>query len=241
MPGPARRGVAVLCYHQVEDLSHDPVLGAFAVPPALLAGQLDALRDAGHAFVSLDDALDALDGRARLPRRAVLVTFDDAYESLREHGLPLLRERGIPGVVFAISGRVGASNDWSAAEGRSELPLMDAAGLAEAAEAGLRIGCHAATHRPLTAVPDAELDAELVRSRDELEALGLGRPRVLAYPYGDNDERVRRAVAAAGYEAAFTVEAGVARAGMDSTALPRIGVRSEDSPERLVRRVRSAA
>jgi peptidoglycan/xylan/chitin deacetylase (PgdA/CDA1 family) len=56
--------------------------------------------------VSLAEVLSAFEGGAPLPRRAVLVTFDDGHRSVLDVGLPLLRERGIPAVAFVVAGLV---------------------------------------------------------------------------------------------------------------------------------------
>jgi peptidoglycan/xylan/chitin deacetylase (PgdA/CDA1 family) len=50
--------------------------------------------------VSIKDVLDAGLKRIRLPRRAVLLTFDDAYRDFATLAWPLLRERGLPATVF---------------------------------------------------------------------------------------------------------------------------------------------
>jgi peptidoglycan/xylan/chitin deacetylase (PgdA/CDA1 family) len=57
--------------------------------------------------VTLAEALDAFDGRRALPRRAVLITFDDGHRSVLESGMPLLLERGLPAAAFVIAGHVG--------------------------------------------------------------------------------------------------------------------------------------
>ena len=49
--------------------------------------------------VRLEDVLSDSDGR-RLPPRAVLVTFDDAYASVAELAAPLCRQFGVPAVFF---------------------------------------------------------------------------------------------------------------------------------------------
>lgn len=49
--------------------------------------------------VCLQDVLTDSDGRG-LPRRPVLVTFDDAYASVAELAAPLCREFGVPAVFF---------------------------------------------------------------------------------------------------------------------------------------------
>lgn len=49
--------------------------------------------------VSLQAVLDDSDGK-RLPERAVLVTFDDAYASVAEVAAPLCRKYGVPALFF---------------------------------------------------------------------------------------------------------------------------------------------
>ena len=55
------------------------------------------------------------------------------------------------------------------------------------------------------------------------EATGV-RPDLFAYPYGRWDARVRARVAAAGYRAAFTLDAGLNPAGADPWTLRRVNV-----------------
>ena len=50
--------------------------------------------------VSADEVLAAIAGEHRLPRRAVLVTFDDGYRDFREYAWPLLKQFRIPCVLF---------------------------------------------------------------------------------------------------------------------------------------------
>jgi peptidoglycan/xylan/chitin deacetylase (PgdA/CDA1 family) len=82
--------LAVLAYHSIEDADR-------------FESHLDLLRRRFHP-VSLDEVLAARDGQGGLPGRAVLVTFDDADRTHLEVALPLLRERGIPGVAFVVTG-----------------------------------------------------------------------------------------------------------------------------------------
>jgi peptidoglycan/xylan/chitin deacetylase (PgdA/CDA1 family) len=101
--------------------------------------------------------------------------------------------------------------------------------------AGHVVGGHGATHRRLTLVSDGELDDELRRNQALLDEIGAGAERPFCYPDGAHDERVRRAVAAAGFTVAFTVEAGRVSTGTDRFRLPRLHVRdvSPDSDEWL--------
>lgn len=218
----------VLAYHAVGDLGDDP-LGEYAVPPGALAEQLDDLARRGWEFVDLDTLLRALDGRESLPAKAALVTFDDAYADLLEAGLPVLEERGVPAVVFAVAGSVGGVNEWRR-EGGAELPLLDAEGLREVARRGIEVGSHCMTHRQLPKVPAEEFETELRGSAEALEELGLPRPRALAYPHGEWSHEVAAAAFAAGYGVAFSVDPGRAERANNRFALPRIEVLASDTP-----------
>ncbi len=214
-------------------MADDPVLREYGIPQARLAEHLDALARRGWAFVDLDAVLDVLDGTRHLPPRSVLLTFDDAYENLLSAGLPVLTERAVPAVAFAVADRVGGVNEWDREKGARELRLLDGHGLRSLARGGVEIGSHGATHAPLTRVPHDRLAAEIEGSAATLKAFGLARPRALSYPHGEHDAAVAAAARRAGYAVAFTVRAGVVRRGDDRYALRRIEVVASDTPTRL--------
>lgn len=225
---PAPRPVRVLCYHSLSDLGGTPVVEDYGTPVPTFRHQLRRLRRAGFHFVSLEEVLRCLEGRGGLPRRAVLVTFDDCFADLAG-GVPVLREEEVPAVAFAVSGLVGRHNTWDVAIGAPPLPLADVDGLLRLAAAGVTIGAHGRTHRPLPTLDHREMRSETDGAADELEAIGLPRPTVFAYPHGAADAAARRSVAEAGMRAAFTVTPGVVppRA-TDPYGLPRIEVLRRD-------------
>jgi peptidoglycan/xylan/chitin deacetylase (PgdA/CDA1 family)/GT2 family glycosyltransferase len=221
--------VAVLAYHAVSDLSADPVLAEYGIPPERLAAQLDDLAAHGWSFVDLEAVLAAFAGRGSLPQRAALVTFDDCYLDLLEDGCPVLAERRVPALAFAVAGLSGATNEWDQPLGARELHLLDAEGLRELSSRGIEIGSHSLTHRPLTKLSPDQVAHEVNESTAQLEAMGLPRPRALSYPHGECNAMVEEAARAAGYLAAFTVTPGLAEPGLDRWALPRIEVLASDS------------
>ncbi|MGB2988243.1 MAG: polysaccharide deacetylase family protein [Phycisphaerae bacterium] len=86
--------------------------------------------------------------------------------------------------------------------------IMDWHQLAELADFGHEIGSHSAKHEMLPQLDESSLEAEVSGSRHTLEA-GLNQPvRSFCYPNGDVDGRVARAVEAAGYTCAVTVDRG---------------------------------
>ena len=223
----------VLAFHAVADLGDDPVLAEYGVPPRDFAEHLDRLARRGWRFVDLDTVLAALEGRADLPERALLVTFDDAYVDLLSAAAPLLAERGIPAVAFALAGLVGGTNEWDRPLGARELRLLDADGLRALPASGIEVGSHGMNHKQLPKLDPAEAEREAGESAEALEALGLPRPRAFSYPHGEWSQEVAAAVQAHGYAVAFTVTPGAVERGCNRYALPRIEVLAGDSPRAL--------
>lgn len=225
--------VAVLAFHAVADLGDDPVLAEYGVPPRRFSQHLDALARRGWSFVDLDAVLAALEGRARLPERALLITFDDAYADLLSEAAPLLAQRGIPAVAFAVAGLTGGTNKWDRPLGARELRLLDADGLRALPATGMEVGSHGMNHRQLPKLAAADAERELRGSAEALEALGLPRPRAFSYPHGAWNREIADIARASGYQAAFTVTPGRVERGCDRYSLPRIEVLASDTPARL--------
>lgn len=111
------RGPIILMYHGVVDRVRDPDLDAWSITAEELRRHLEALTRRWEV-VALDSLVQALERRRALPPRAVILTFDDAYRGLFEHGWPVLREFGVPWTVFVPAGLVGTGRTepgiWSA-------------------------------------------------------------------------------------------------------------------------------
>lgn len=226
---PRRRPFRVLCYHSVRDLHGAPVIEQYGVPAPWLRVQLQRLRSLGFHFVSLDEALAALQGTSGLPRRALLVTFDDCFVDLLTDAVPVLLEADVPATAFAVARLIGQSNVWDTAIGAPTLPLLDADGLSAVAAAGVDVQLHGATHRSLRGLTAAELLAETSGAAESLTAIGLPPPVAFAYPHGQHDARGRRAVSSAGLRVAFSVRPGMVRPGrVNPMAVPRIEVLRRD-------------
>jgi len=231
----------VLAFHAIADLGDDPVLAEYGIPPRRFAEHLDALARRGWRFLDLDALLAALEGRAQLPEKALLLSFDDCYCDLLETAAPLLSERDIPAVAFAVTGLTGGTNEWDRPLGARELELLDGEGLRSLPAFGVEVGSHGMRHRPLAKLGFSEAEEEVRGSAAVLESLGLPRPRAFSYPHGESTPEVARAVREAGYAAAFTVTPGQVEIGADRWALPRIEVLAGDTPLRLRLKLRTAS
>ncbi|QEV07764.1 polysaccharide deacetylase family protein [Streptomyces prasinus] len=187
-------------YHAVMD---DPPgwIAEFTVTPREFAAHLDALEDSGRTPVTISALAGHLDGRAPLPPRPVLLTFDDGFADLPGPTADLLARRSLPATAYLTTGAITPG-------GRSLLPpapMMTLDRVAELERSGMEIGSHTVSHAQLDTLTGRQLRAELVDSKAVLEDV-LGHPVPhLAYPHGYNSPRVRAMAARAGYETATAV------------------------------------
>jgi peptidoglycan/xylan/chitin deacetylase (PgdA/CDA1 family) len=231
------RQLRVLCYHSISDLSSHPILHPYAVPAGIFRQQIITLQQAGYTFIHPDEYFNALEFVAELPRKPILLTFDDCYSDLQEEAQPVLSDLGIGALAFAVSSRLGQENDWDQEQGAPALSLLDANRLSQLSARNFEIGAHSRTHRRLTRLSDAELEEEIAGSRRELLAAGFPFVRFFAYPNGRHDERMFPLLRSSGYVAAFTTTPGVATPATNRFAVPRLTIHPWDTGTRLLLKV----
>jgi peptidoglycan/xylan/chitin deacetylase (PgdA/CDA1 family) len=189
--------VPVLVYHNLGKESR----GRLLLGVDAFTEQMKYLKANGYRVVSVAEFVEWLQLRRQLPRKTVVLTFDDGYRSFREHAYPVLKELKFTATLFVYTDYVGT--------GRNALNWDDLKALT--AE-GFDVQAHSKSHGDLRR-GDHESDtqyhrrlqAELVEPPRVL-ARSLGRPvGFLAYPYGRVDDAVLARVKEQGYLAAFTV------------------------------------
>jgi peptidoglycan/xylan/chitin deacetylase (PgdA/CDA1 family) len=230
----------VLMYHHVEPmpLAPAPRHPDSYVTPRELDRHLALLAGWGFHFSTLEAAAESWHAGRRLPRKTVVLTFDDACRCFAEHAVPLLAARDATATVFAVSGLLGGSNAWDAAAGERREELMDAAALAAVAVTGCEVGSHGRSHADLSPLAGDALEAEVAGSKRDLEA-ALGRPvTTLAWPYGRTSPAAREAARRAGYAAAAAICDHAGAVDGDPWGVPRQPVRPGESAFELWLRAR---
>ena len=215
-------GVPVLMYHRVAE---DPVPGLeqFAVTPAEFAMQMDCLARIGATALTLDQFEASIWEGAALPRRPVLITFDDGYVDTMTEAVPVMLRAGMTATIFIPTAHVGGTSAWDEAYGPCA-PLMDWDELRMVRDRGFSLAAHSHTHSPMAALDHAALRLELERPRELLrDELGV-KTRALAYPYGSVDQAVEWEVFGAGYRLAFSTENGRFTRSRKVMAIPRLDV-----------------
>lgn len=189
--------VPILVYHNLGPEQK----GRMLMAASKFAEEMRYLKERGYRVISMREFIEFTEGKRQLPKKAVVLTFDDGYRSFREFAEPLLKQLGFSATLFVYTDYVGA--------GRAALSWKD---LRELQDAGFDVEAHSKTHGDLRRKP-GEGEAEYTaRMRAELgvpQSLfrqHLGRPAtILAYPYGAWDDDLLKQLDQYGYSAAFTV------------------------------------
>jgi peptidoglycan/xylan/chitin deacetylase (PgdA/CDA1 family) len=224
-------------YHSVAREPNDATR-ELSVTPEAFTEQLAAVADLGRTPLTTAElaAIWRSPGRA-LPERPVLITFDDGYEGVHRHALPVLAKHGFPSTLFVSTGWLRGAYDTGG--GLDTMLGWDE--VRALAGAGTEIGGHSHTHPQLDQLDDDALGFELLRCK-EIVADELGSvPQSFAYPYGYSSRRVRAAVRGAGFAQSLAVGNGLARRRQGPYALQRVTVRRTTGIEEFTRLVEGRA
>jgi peptidoglycan/xylan/chitin deacetylase (PgdA/CDA1 family) len=225
-PGAAEQVVPILMYHVVAAPPADAPYPELYVRPADFSRQLDWLAGRGFQAVTLQRVVDSWHGTAGLPRRPIVISFDDGYRSQFVNAFPALRRRRWPGVLNLAIRNLKPSWGISARRVRTLV------------RAGWEIDSHTIDHPDLTAVEPEALRRQVAASRAYLRRVFGVPANFFCYPAGRYDETVMAAVRAAGYGGATTTEPGLAEPS-ELWELDRVRVSGSDGVEGLAAKIRS--
>jgi peptidoglycan/xylan/chitin deacetylase (PgdA/CDA1 family) len=188
--------VPILCYHNMGPQTR----GRLLMSASAFEEQMRYLKREGYHVISLKQFLDFAALRQQLPRKTVVLTFDDGWRSFKEYAYPLLKELGFPATLFIYTDFIGARIALSWSE------------IKDLAQEGFDVEAHSKTHEDMRKKPseseedyNRRMQAELVQTLGIFQQRVGQTPKILAYPYGSHDDGVVKRVREAGYIAALDV------------------------------------
>lgn len=211
--------VPVLLYHMITPA--DTSTNGAVVPLREFKAQMAELSRLGYRSLTFAEFQRVLAGED-MPKKRVLITFDDGYRSTLTLALPVLKQYGFTALVFVIGDRIGYQSP--------ELQYMTFGELKEGVASGvLEIGFHTMHgHRyegdgpALLGWSEAQVAEDLRLEKETLFKAGVPYVNAYAYPWGATTKAAQEALRAEGIAAAFTVERRPWGAGDDPLALPRL-------------------
>ncbi len=197
---PATIRVPILLYHYVEYVQDkkDTIRQSLDITPNVFESQVQTLREAGYSFMTAKDLAAVLDGKAFLPPKPILLTFDDGHWDLDTVVLPILEKYQVKATAYIISGFIGGSDFMTP----QQLEDVIGSGLVE-------IGAHTVHHFALKGLPFSVATTEIAQSKADLENTYHIHVVSFAYPSGSFDEQAIQLVKQAGYATAVSTIPGV--------------------------------
>lgn len=187
--------IPILMYHSISDANPD---NSLLVPPAMFKEQMDWLNNNGFTTMTLDEALDSLT-TGKVPKKPVVVTFDDGYVDNYTAAFPVLKENNMKGVFFVITDYMGETAGNS----------MSIDMLKEMKAAGMEIENHTANHLELNALSREDAYNSIKNGQNFLrDVLGV-ESKYLCYPAGRYNEVTIEIEKELGVKAAVTTQGGI--------------------------------
>ena len=174
---PARKGLPVLMYHKILEQGPDRL----TVTTAQFDMQLMYLKEKGYQTLTFREVKALLAEKAPLPRKSIVLTFDDAYVNFKSQALPLLKKYGFQATLFIPVAFIGKTNIWDQGNDRI-LPAGDLKQISN--NEPVAFGIHSFLHKNYRDLAIADMEEDLKNCQGTLEFYGIPFTRVLAYPYG---------------------------------------------------------
>lgn len=188
----------VIMYHQISDNKN--LFGDYVIPPALLEEDFKYIKENGFTPVGIDRLEAFVKNGTPLPEKSILITFDDGQRSFLTKVVPLLEKYNYPAVISIIGSltesytQSGDTDDRYAYLNRNDIIALSKNPLVE-------IGNHSYNMHSLSVrrgmgrlpgEPENEYRSAAAADMRKLQALLFEitetKPRVLTYPYGEENE-----------------------------------------------------
>ena len=197
VPGDASLAkIPILVYHSI--MPQNPLKPEtrmqkhYRIDPAVFAEQLEYLKKNGYQPITFNTLAEAMINKTALPKKSVVITFDDGWENQYTYALPVLRQDKFPATFFIITSY--ADRKYAAYMTWDQIVALD--------KAGMEVASHSVDHPNLTTLPLQKVQEEISQSKTVLEQKIGHTITTFAYPYYAQNQAVQAAIASAGYVAA---------------------------------------
>lgn len=229
--------IPILFYHKINRIHPDAKVGNLYVAPGDFYNQMRYLKWRGYTTISLDEVLNGISLKGKLPKRPVVLTFDDGYEDNYTYAFPILKKFGFTATIFLITRDIRGLSGWKDSEETIQEPLLSWDHIKEMADYGIDFQSHTHTHPSLPKLDAQKIKEEIVVSKEIMEKQLQKKVDFLCYPYGHFNSQVIQIVKENGYRGALTVDRGLVHENDDPYTLKRIGIKDKHGILRFIRYV----
>lgn len=226
----------VLSYHEIADKG-ETLDSTYTVSPEHFKEQVAWFLDNGFHFISVQDILDYRQHGKKIPKKAVLMTFDDGYQSVYTNAFPILKEYRIPFVIALVGSWMESNSHVDFAGHKIDRDkFMSQSAIREMVKSGLaEVASHSyASHNGIIGNPQGNtqpalssrkyflatkqyedeasyrkrIHDDLFKNNQFLERYTGQKPRVMVWPYGHYNQVSRQIAEKLGMSIGLTLDDG---------------------------------
>jgi len=218
----------ILMYHSIDDKKLKRLKG-IRVSVKNFEKQVAYLSKNGYHSLTLAQMIE---NRDNLPRKSVVLTFDDGYKDNLVNALPILKKYNFKATIFVIINRF--DNDWSIyrkaknANIVNHIDKLSDDDIKILLQSGLiEIGAHTMNHKNFSKLSFEEKENEILESKKILEEKFAIECKTFSYPFGIYNKGDEDMVKEADFIGAVTTEAKKVNLKRDSIfLLPRVAIKN---------------
>lgn len=207
-------GIIVLCYHNVSEKGGN----LYTITPEEFENQIKYIKEKGYNSISIDDLYDYYINGKQIPKKSVLITFDDGMKGVYEFAFPILKKYGFKGTFFVIVGRVGRVSNFVNWENIKEMVDSGVFSIGSHTYDSHKTHLSDGKYVSIIAQKGDEEDFEsfknrviedFKKSKEEIEKNTKKKVTAFAYPYGEFSIDTINMLKESGFIFGFTVIKGI--------------------------------
>lgn len=223
--------IPILMYHSIEEENESDVHPYYrlSTPPRVFADQMLYLYSRGYTTITPADVRSTLASGTADLQQQVAITFDDGFQNVYRHALPILQQYHFTATIFAPTAFIGKEPITF-----QKRECLTWAQIVELHRYGMEIGSHTVSHPQLHTLRPDQIRQEITRSKATIEEHISSSVGSFAYPYAfpQTDKQftamLQNLLKDAGYTNGVCTTVGCAGSQNHSFFMPRIPVNGDD-------------
>lgn len=207
----------VIMYHHM--LKESKLIGDYCITPTQFEQDLKYIKNNGYTTISADDLLEFYQNNVALPKKPILLTFDDGYESSFVYAFPLLKKYNMKAIISIIGNYSDLysnvpTNEKSVSYSHitwNEAKIMQSSGLVEIGNHTYNLHSIGNGIKGVVKNNDDSFYENVVRKdiyklQEKIEnKLGI-KTLIFAYPFGNRNDKTDKILRDAGFKIVFGCE-----------------------------------
>ena len=174
------QSITTLLYHQIEDNAN----AADKVKPIEFEKQMQYLNSTGFTTIKVEDYNKWKKNEIEIPKKSILITFDDGWRSVYEKAYPIMKKYGLIGTQFVIGDYANEESGVPSYSDWNELKTMQ--------DNGWNMEAHGMQHTKMLSLSESEFREQLTGIKTEVRD-NLGNiPTSFVFPFHNANSEYTR-------------------------------------------------